>query len=108
MESNGWLGKGLLALGVLVAVAGLAVSIYLSASGKSLEVFSDEAGTAGAEYVLTAADFPQASDTGNGTGNQVGYKIPDFTLELVDGSTVTSADLVASGRPTYLFFWATI
>ena len=40
-------------------------------------------------------------------GHQVGYRIPDFTLELAAGGTVTAADLTAAGRPTFLFFFAT-
>ncbi len=40
-------------------------------------------------------------------GNRVGSRIPDFTLELADGATVTSASLVGQGRPTFLFFFAT-
>ena len=41
-------------------------------------------------------------------GTQVGYRIPDFTLELAEGGTVTAADLTAAGRPVFLFFFATI
>lgn len=40
-------------------------------------------------------------------GHQVGYRIPDFTLELAAGGVVTAADLTAAGRPTFLFFFAT-
>ncbi len=40
-------------------------------------------------------------------GNKVGYRIPDFTLELVDGETVSLETLLAEGKPTFLFFFAT-
>ncbi len=40
-------------------------------------------------------------------GNDVGERVPDFTLTLVSGETVTSADLIESGQPTFLFFAAT-
>ena len=105
MNTRSWLGKAGLALAVLVAVGGFAVSVYLSANNPRK---IPAPGTAAAEdsgYVLTGADFPTAAAE---TGNKVGYQVPDFTLELVDGSAVTSASLVESGQPTFLFFWATI
>lgn len=40
-------------------------------------------------------------------GNKVGERIPDFAITLVDGSTVTSAALLAEGQPTFLFFFET-
>ena len=104
MNRNGWVGKALLALAVLVPVLGMGISIYLATTGNSLGAVAGPESADETPYVLTAADFPEAIDV----GNQVGYQIPDFTLELADGSTVTSSGLVEEGRPTYLFFWATI
>lgn len=104
MNRNGWIGKVLLGLAILVPVAGFAASIYLSSGSQSLSFFPFNETDGDDEYVLTAADFPQTQDV----GNQVGYQIPDVTMELVDGTTVTSASQVEQGRPTYLFFWATI
>ncbi len=40
-------------------------------------------------------------------GNNVGERIPDFSITLIDGSTVTSADLLAERQPTFLFFFET-
>ena len=40
-------------------------------------------------------------------GHQVGNLVPDFTLALADGSTVTATQLVEEGRPAFLFFFAT-
>ncbi len=40
-------------------------------------------------------------------GTKEGDRVPDFALELVDGSTVTSADLQAMDQPVFLFFTAT-
>ncbi|MDA0734596.1 MAG: hypothetical protein O2909_09245 [Chloroflexi bacterium] len=40
-------------------------------------------------------------------GNKVGERIPDFAITLLDGSTVTSAELLAQSQPTFLFFFAT-
>ena len=95
-------GRILPALGLLIALAGLGVSIYLSMD-KSAE--PADAGPAAAAALLTAADFPAAG--GPEPGHQVGNRIPDFTLELADGRAVAAADLIAAGRPTFLFFWAT-
>ena len=102
MTKSGWIGKILLGLGILVPVIGFAVSAYLGSSGQSVAIFSRE-NLPDEEYVLTAADFPEPAQT----GNQEGDKVPDFTLVLEDGSTTTSASLIESGQPTFLFFWAT-
>ena len=40
-------------------------------------------------------------------GHQVGNRIPDITLELFGGSTISTADLVEQSKPTFLFFTAT-
>jgi len=40
------------------------------------------------------------------TGTNVGNRIPDFELVLLDGSTVTSGDLVQRREPAFLFFHA--
>ena len=40
-------------------------------------------------------------------GHQVGEYVPEFSLELIDGQTVTATSQVTEGRPTFLFFWAT-
>ena len=40
-------------------------------------------------------------------GNQVGNRIPDFTLDLVGGATASSVSLVEAGKPTFLFFTST-
>jgi hypothetical protein len=40
-------------------------------------------------------------------GTSEGERVPDFALDLADGSTVTSAQLLEAGQPTFLFFLAT-
>ena len=102
MTRTSWIGKFLLGLGILVPLIGFAVSAYLGSSGQSVAIFSRES-SPNEEYVLTAADFPKPSQT----GNQVGDQVPDFTLVLEDGSTTTSASIIEAGQPTFLFFWAT-
>ncbi len=125
MSRRIWTGRVLPTLGLLVALAGFGVSIYLSvnqppaATGPGgsgpAEIGSESSGaeSTGAESSrpaappgssLTSADFPATSPE---VGHQVGYQIPDFTLELVDGAAIASADLVAAERPAFLFFFAT-
>ena len=40
------------------------------------------------------------------SGTKVGNRIPNFELVLLDGSTVTSGDLVQRREPAFLFFHA--
>ena len=44
---------------------------------------------------------------GPAEGYDVGQRTPAFTLRLANDSTLTSAEIIESGRPTFLFFWAT-
>jgi hypothetical protein len=40
-------------------------------------------------------------------GTGVGHRIPEFTISLTDGTTVSLDDLLQEQRPTFLFFFAT-
>ncbi len=41
-------------------------------------------------------------------GNEIGNRLPNFELTLTgNGEKLTSTDLVESGRPAFLFFFAT-
>lgn len=102
MQGKVWSGRILPALGLLVALAGLGVSIYRSVGPDAEPAVSGTA--AGGGVQLTNSDFPAAMAE---PGAEVGDRIPDFTLELADGSRVTAAELMARGQPTFLFFWAT-
>ena len=97
-------GRILPALGLLAALVGLGVSIYQSVSHTPEPAAGTDSRPAAGGDLLTGADFPAADAA---PGHQVGYRIPDFTLELADGRLVAAADLVARGQPTFLFFWAT-
>jgi hypothetical protein len=41
------------------------------------------------------------------TGSSIGERVPDFQMQLADGSVVTSASLLSDGKPVFLFFFAT-
>ena len=103
MNGNLWSSRILPALGLLIALAGLGVSVYLAVSQPGEPADGAVANPATSGAILTGADFPAAV----APGHQIGYRIPDFALELADGGAVTAADLVAQGQPTFLFFWAT-
>ena len=114
MSIKNWMGRVLPALGLLVALAGFGVAVYLSVneppeSPELLEpVASAQSPVAQYGNVLTVADFPTAAVVAApALGHQEGDRIPDFTLGLADGATITSAGLVAAERPTFLFFFAT-
>lgn len=40
-------------------------------------------------------------------GSEEGKLAPDYVMRLIDGSTIDSESLVKSGRPVFLFFFAT-
>jgi hypothetical protein len=56
-----------------------------------------------------AAQISSSDSDGNSVkiGSKVGERIPDISITLIDGSTVKSSELIASGKPTFLFFFAT-
>jgi cytochrome oxidase Cu insertion factor (SCO1/SenC/PrrC family) len=90
--------------------AALAVALLVGACGAS----SAPPATEMTEAVKTvnrvvSADvsLPAVESSLPDAGNKVGYRIPDFTLELVDGEKVSSETLLAEGKPTFLFFFAT-
>lgn len=55
----------------------------------------------------TAPPAPVVQEPLPDIGHQVGNRIPDITLELFGGSTVSTGELVEQGKPTFLFFTAT-
>ena len=48
---------------------------------------------------------PPPTSTGK-VGNEVGNHLPAIEFQLTDGSTLTTADLLARNRPAFLFFYA--
>ena len=40
-------------------------------------------------------------------GYEVGNQAPEFALRLAGGERLTLTEIKESGRPTFLFFWAT-
>lgn len=59
------------------------------------------------EWQRSTAEIHDIPVTGENIGVEVGKHVPPFALGLVDGSIVTSADLLDASQPTFLFFWAT-
>ena len=59
------------------------------------------------ESAPAALPTPEAS-TEVRVGSDIGDRLPDFELTLTsNGEKLTSTDLVESGRPAFLFFFAT-
>ncbi|MXY22403.1 MAG: hypothetical protein F4Y49_13850 [Dehalococcoidia bacterium] len=58
---------------------------------------------------LTAQSEPsQETSAEVKIGNEIGNRLPDFELTLTsNGERLTSTSLVESGRPAFLFFFAT-
>jgi len=54
---------------------------------------------------LEAVNESKAAAPLTSVGIQVGDRITPFTLRLVDGTTLTSGDLLSRNRPTFLFFF---
>lgn len=40
-------------------------------------------------------------------GNAVGNRVPDFDMQLPDGSFVATSDLLAADKPVFLIFFTT-
>ena len=59
------------------------------------------------EWQRSTAEIHDIPVTGENIGVEVGKHVPPFALGLVDGSIVTSAELLEDSQPTFLFFWAT-
>ena len=57
--------------------------------------------------VPTDTPVPVVAEPLPEVGNKVGNRIPDITLELFGGDTVSTTGLVEQGKPTFLFFTAT-
>ena len=83
-------------LGVLAAIALLAAACGSSSDAESASE--------------VPAPVSSASDTTEVVriGNDVGNRLPNFELTLTsNGEKLTSTELVESGRPAFLFFFAT-
>ena len=57
------------------------------------------------ETVAVADSEPKAETVE--VGYEVGLRAPEFGMSLLDGSRVTSLDLVEEGAPVFLYFHAT-
>ena len=90
--------------------AALAVALLVGACGTSSAPPATEVTeTVKSVAPVVSADVssPAVASSLPDPGFEVGSRIPDFTLELVDGERVSSESLLAEGKPTFLFFFAT-
>ncbi|MBM3934336.1 MAG: TlpA family protein disulfide reductase [SAR202 cluster bacterium] len=55
----------------------------------------------------TIAPVAASGQPAAAVGNRVGNRAPEFAIQLADGSSVSSEQLLKDGKPVFLFFWAT-
>ena len=55
----------------------------------------------------TEAPAPVVTEPLPEVGNEVGYRVPEFSLELVGGTIVSTSGLIEQGKPTFVFFTST-
>ena len=65
------------------------------------------AGLLGAGWIYVSRETTAAGPTTLSTAPHVGNLAPDFTLQTIDGRTVTLSDYTAGNTPVVLNFWAT-
>ena len=95
--------RALLFLAYSIPVLALAGYIILSVTDTSLPFFTDN-DSAEAHDHDHEGEYPVFSCS---QGVKVGEKVPPFELEMADGITETSDDLMAGGKPVFLYFWST-
>ena len=57
------------------------------------------------EKIVEVAVTPTPAASSSEIGIKVGNMVPEFTLNLIDGKTLTSVQLLQDGRPTFLHFF---
>ena len=89
-------------LGVIAVFAAIGgVVLFFANDSKDLH----EAPTGEASTIPpTSSDLSSTSAT---IGTTVGNRIPDVSMRLNNGSTVSTGSLIGEGKPTFLFFFAT-
>ena len=60
-----------------------------------------------AEPPVVSNSLPDVSMGNPSVGTRVGNHIPSFTMKLVDGTQVTSAELLQERQPTFLISFST-
>ena len=85
---------------VAVAAIGGAVAFFVNDS-KKLPQASDGAARSVPSF---SADIASTSAK---IGTKVGNRMPDVSMRLNNGNTVTTGGLIGEGKPTFLFFFAT-
>ena len=91
----------------LIAIALVVVLFGAVSCGAKSTADPTSTAIAPGEPTATPANTPPASANDVEVGSRAGNRVPQFTMVLADGAIVTSDQLVADGRPVFLFFWAT-
>lgn len=90
-----------------LALGTAAMALWLTACGgtENMELETTEAAQTTEAQTDGDASADEEGLTGMGVPLKEGDTAPDFTAQLVDGSTVTLSDL--KGKPVLINFWAT-
>ena len=92
-------------LGIILSLlTRLALPVMLALALGVGTACSTEAEPKGSATVDVIHDLPVQGPV---EGHELGQQSPEFTLRLADDTTLTLTQLMDSGRPTFLFFWAT-
>ena len=87
------------------------ISVLLGLSGVGLILAIGCAGSSSPQPAATEKPSAQAGAPSLAplapVGTEAGHRIPDFTLKLLDGESLTSADMVDRSQPAFLFCHAT-
>ena len=85
--------------GGLLAIALVVGGIFLIGPGSSAQSPENPATSSGSES--------EAQSSNVKIGTRVGERVPEFAMRLADRSTITSEDLVSTGKPVFFYFFAT-
>ena len=85
---------------VAIAAMGGAVAFLVNNANELPQAQTGETGS-------IAPSTSGGSSTSATIGIKVGNRIPDVSMRLTDGSTVSTGSLIGEGKPTFLFFFAT-
>lgn len=85
---------------LIAMAASLALALACGADGGETDAARSSAGSE------SAAVQPTAVASTGAVGFELGDRIPEFEISLTSGEPLTSAQLRASERPAFLFFFS--
>ena len=96
-----------LILSLLVGLVVLSLGCGASAQPAATESAATNPIAATQQPAIAPDTRPDSLTNASPVGTQVGNRIPSFAIKLVDGTQVTSAELLREGQPTFLISFTT-